>query len=156
MKSKFLSTLLMMQMLQAGDPCPIHVDMYESQLSWRQNSKDSLFLKIYKNSHYECSESSIKYLTPKQSKIVEEAITDKDRAFRCTDAHKNKKLQKEFSSYSGSMIMARGEKRVIFVMPHWQTTCINSVLYDGASKDKVLKLFETVSSKYREDRFKNP
>ncbi|TQV61528.1 MAG: hypothetical protein FNT15_09605, partial [Sulfurovum sp.] len=126
MKSKFLSTLLMMQMLQAGDPCPIHVDMYESQLSWNQKSKDSLFLKIYKNSHYECSESSIKYLTAKQSKIVEEAITDKDRAFRCTDAHKNKKLQKEFSSYSGSMIMARGEKRVIFVMPHWQTTCINS------------------------------
>lgn len=117
--------------------------------------KDPLFMGLYRTSdNAECLTTTIEDLTTKQKKIIEEAIIDKNKGFRCVDAHQNKKLQKEFET--GSLIMARGEKRVIFVMPHWQTTCVDTAVYDNASKEQLEKLMDTISAKYTQDRFRNP
>lgn len=117
--------------------------------------KDPLFIGLFNASDdTECLSKSIEDLTAKQKKIIEEAIIDKNKGFRCIDAHQNKKLQKEFET--GSLIMARGETRVIFVMPHWQTTCVDIAVYDNASKEQLEKLMDTISAKYTQDRFRNP
>lgn len=117
--------------------------------------KDPLLMGIYRNpSEKNCLNPRIVDITSKQKKIIEDAIVDKNKGFRCVDAHKNSKLLKEFET--DSLIMARGEKRVIFVMPHWQTTCVEASLYDNASKEQLEILMDTISKKYTEDRFRNP
>ncbi len=117
--------------------------------------KDPLFMGLFNASDdTECLSKSIEDLTVKQKKIIEEAIIDKNKGFRCNDAHKDKKLKKEFET--GSLIMARGEKRVIFVMPNWQTTCVDVALYDNVSKEQLETLMDTITKKYTEDRWRNP
>lgn len=117
--------------------------------------KDPLLMGIYKNpSEENCLNPRIVDITSKQKKILEEVIIDKKKGFRCLDAHKNSKLIKEFET--DSLIMARGEKRVIFVMPTWQTVCVDSDKYDGASNEEFKKLLDLVTDKYTTNRFRYP
>lgn len=117
--------------------------------------RDSLLMSIYKNpSEENCLNPRIVDITPEQKKIVEEVIVNKNKGFRCVDAHKNSKLLKEFET--NSLIMARGEKRVIFIMPTWQTVCVNSDKYDGVSSEEFKKLLDLVTDKYTTHRFRYP
>jgi hypothetical protein len=58
----------------------------------------------------------------------------------------------------------RGGRRVILVMPGWQTTCIDSSDYDRDELNKAseqvnktwAKLLDRVSARYVKDRFNNP
>ena len=110
----------------------------------------------------ECRKVSLRSPTAEQQRQIEKALVDTQRNFLCADGHQNKALQKMFES--GSLIMMRGGKRIMFVMPGWQTTCVNTGEYDGqrTSSDSAqgqktwMQLLNRVSERYVKDRFKNP
>jgi hypothetical protein len=145
--------------LNASNTSPITFEILRQDkiktISIKPAYKDPLLMGIYKNpSEENCLNLNIVDITPKQKKTIEEVVVDKNKGFRCKDAHLDKKLIMAFES--GSLIMTRGEKRVIFVMPHWQTVCVESDKYDGASSEELKKLLNLVTDKYTTDRFRNP
>lgn len=106
----------------------------------------------------ECRQATKKEISAEQQNIIARVLVDKQYGFDCGNAHQNKALVKAFES--GSLIMMRGGKRLIFVMPGWQTTCVNADTYDDKGftvrSEKWAQLLNKISLRYVKDRFANP
>lgn len=86
--------------------------------------------------------------------LIEEKAFTSSKGFRTDDAHK--RLKGHFPE--GTLLMIRGGKRILFVLPGWSTVCVKVPDYDGAllTDAKLEKLWTRIVGKYDNWRYANP
>lgn len=116
---------------------------------------DPLYYKLsyFAQDHYG---SNIEYgtLSSDKQRVIEENVFTSSKGFRTEDAHK--RLKGHFPE--GTLIMIRGGKRVLFVLPGWSTVCVNVSDYDGEllTNTRLEQLWKRIVGKYEDWRNANP
>ena len=96
-------------------------------------------------------------LSPSQVKSVMPALLEKNKRFRCADAHKRTvKILPTLNK--GDVLVIRGSKRVLLTHVGWTTKCVYAHAFDGdrTGPTYIKPLFEQLTKAYTEDRFRHP
>lgn len=100
--------------------------------------------------------ASIRYgtVTDDDQKLIEEKAFTPSKGFRIEDAHK--RLKGHFPE--GTLLMIRGGKRILFVLPGWSTVCVKVPEYDGTllTDARLEKLWTRIVGRYDNWRYDNP
>lgn len=89
-----------------------------------------------------------------EQQIIEEKAFTASKGFRTEDAHK--RLKGHFPEET--LIMIRGGKRILFILPGWSTVCVKVSDYDGdlLTSARLEKLWSRIVGKYDNWRYANP
>lgn len=127
----------------------------KTTITVQRSLDDPLFYKLayYAEDHYGAI-IRYGYASNTEQKIIEQKAFTTSKGFRTEDAHK--RLKGHFSE--GSLIMLRGGKRILFVLPGWSTVCVNVSDYDGnlLTDSRLKKLWTQIVDKYEDWRYANP
>lgn len=102
----------------------------------------------------ECRSAEVHTLTEAERAAIEAKAFDMHRGFRCDDAHK--RLADDFDS--GDLLLLRGGRRVLLIMPGWTSLCVQVADHDGAllTPERTGALLDRLTSAYVADRHNNP
>jgi membrane-associated protease RseP (regulator of RpoE activity) len=145
---------------QPGEPITLSVQRGEMKLALQVKTerRDPLIFDLVDaTDEQECAVARYERSSLLDDKRVESAVFGKGRGFRCSDAHQQLMLTGLFNK--GDIVIVRGAHRVLIATVRWQTTCVDAADYDsagGRSIDRTKRLFDRISSRYVDDRFRNP
>lgn len=93
-------------------------------------------------------------ITDEEQALIEEKAFTASKGFRTDDAHKS--LKGHFTE--DNLLMIRGGKRILFILPGWSTVCVNVSDYDGTllTDSRLEELWSRIVGRYDDWRYANP